>query len=144
MMSDANSRQEGGDHYKQNDLPQHWDLAVMYNWDPFQYQITKYVMRWKDKHLTFEQRLMDLKKARHFIDKYIEEAEKYDKRHQVRPQDVNDSLIYTGQYSATMLNRPCVMDMYTCKKCGARLEALSREEAHRLHGECARSDTDQG
>lgn len=77
-MPAANERQEGGDHYKQEGKPQHWDLAVMYRWDPFQYQITKYVMRWKDKHPTHAQRLVDLKKARHFLDKYIEVAEQYD------------------------------------------------------------------
>ena len=80
-MSNANERQEGGDHYKQDNKPQHWDLAVMYSWDPFQYQITKYVMRWKDKHPTHAQRLVDLKKARHFLDKYIEVAEHYDPRY---------------------------------------------------------------
>jgi hypothetical protein len=44
----------------------------MYEWDYFQGQITKYLMRWKFKHETHEQRMEDLKKARHFLDKYIE------------------------------------------------------------------------
>ncbi len=74
----ANDRQEGGTHYQTGDKPQHWDLAIMYRWDAFQYQITKYVMRWKDKHDSREQRLTDLKKARHFLDKYIENFEVYD------------------------------------------------------------------
>ena len=74
---EANDRQVGGTHYA-GDL-QHWDLAVMYDWDPFQYQVTKYIMRWKRKHATPEARLEDLKKARHFLDKYIEVAEQYDK-----------------------------------------------------------------
>lgn len=76
----ANDTQVGGTHYQQDvkDKPQHWDLAIMYRWDAFQYQITKYVMRWKDKHSTPEKRLEDLKKARHFLDKYIENFEKYD------------------------------------------------------------------
>jgi hypothetical protein len=46
-----------------------------------QYQITKYVMRWKDKHPTVEKRIEDLKKARHFLDKYIEDAEAWDREH---------------------------------------------------------------
>lgn len=77
----ANDRQEGGAHYsvKGKDL-QHWDLARIFQWDPFQYQITKYIMRWRDKHATFEKRLEDLKKARHFLDKYIEDAESWDKK----------------------------------------------------------------
>lgn len=72
----ANNHQVAGDHYKQEDgIPQHWDLVIIYNWDYFQSQITKYVMRWKDKHPTPEQKLNDLLKARHFLDKYIENYE---------------------------------------------------------------------
>lgn len=77
----ANDVQEGGNHYKKENArgnPQHWDLAIMYQWDPFQYQITKYIMRWKDKHATPEQRLTDLKKGLHFYQKYVENWEKYD------------------------------------------------------------------
>lgn len=76
-MSEANKMQVGGTHYNHGDKPQHWDLAIMYRWDPFQYQITKYVMRWKDKHSTPEKKLEDLKKARHFLDKYIENYEAF-------------------------------------------------------------------
>lgn len=71
-MSKANDTQVGGTHYNQKDKPQHWDLVQMYGWDYFQGQITKYLMRWKTKHNTPEGRLEDLKKARHFLDKYIE------------------------------------------------------------------------
>ena len=77
---EANKTQVGGTHYQTNDMPQHWDLAIMYQWDFFQYQSTKYVMRWKRKHSTPEARLEDLKKARHFLDKYIESAEQFDPR----------------------------------------------------------------
>lgn len=74
----ANDRQEGGDHYRRSGVPQqHWDLVSAYGWDYFQGQITKYLMRWKDKHTTEEKRIGDLKKARHFLDKYIEEAERF-------------------------------------------------------------------
>lgn len=82
-MNDANKRQVGGDHYQLETLkghPQHWDLVVMYDWDYFQAQITKYVMRWKTKHITFEKRHEDLKKALHILEKYIEEAEHYDRK----------------------------------------------------------------
>jgi hypothetical protein len=73
----ANARQVAGSHYqdKPPGAPQHWDLAVAYQWDFFQYQITKYVMRWKIKHETPDARLQDLKKAAHFVQKYIEEVE---------------------------------------------------------------------
>lgn len=71
----ANDTQVGGTHYKTGDLPQHWDLVVAYDWDYFQGQVTKYLMRWKTKHATPALRLQDLKKARHFLDKYIEVEE---------------------------------------------------------------------
>jgi hypothetical protein len=78
-MSEANKVQVGGSHYKQDaDKPQHWDLSIIYQWDPFQYQITKYVMRWKDKHATPEERVKDLQKARHFLDKYLENWQAFD------------------------------------------------------------------
>jgi hypothetical protein len=67
----ANSRQVGGTHYKTGGL-QHWDLVELYEWDYFQAQIIKYLMRWKVKHNDPAKRLEDLKKARHFLDKYIE------------------------------------------------------------------------
>src|SRR5690348_3556950 len=79
----ANNRQVGGTHYKegtdeqcwkllrqQQEPPQHWDLVCLFSWDYFQGQIIKYIMRWKAKN-----GLEDLKKARHFLDKYIEIAE---------------------------------------------------------------------
>jgi hypothetical protein len=64
---DANSHQVGGSHYKTEHGIEHWDLVALFKLDYFQGQITKYVMRWKAKG-----GLADLKKARHFLDKYIE------------------------------------------------------------------------
>ena len=67
-----NGRQVEGSYYQTAEgVPQHWDLTVMYKWDPFQYQITKYLMRWKGKHPTPETKLKDLLKAQHFLEKYI-------------------------------------------------------------------------
>jgi hypothetical protein len=64
----ANDRQEGGDHYQTGDgNPQHWDFAWQQGYDQFQYCITKYVDRHKKKN-----GLVDLRKARHHLDKYIE------------------------------------------------------------------------
>lgn len=70
-MSKANEHQVGGSHYKSPGLPEHWDLVAMFGWDYFQGQITKYVMRWRKKN-----GIEDLKKARHYLDKYIEVEEK--------------------------------------------------------------------
>lgn len=63
----ANNNQVGGDHYKSKQKIQHWDWVAANNMDYFQGQITKYVSRWKDKN-----GLEDLKKAQHFLEKYIE------------------------------------------------------------------------
>lgn len=68
MTTKANERQVAGNHYSKHssDL-QHWDIVDKFNLDYFQGQITKYVMRWRDKG-----GVTDLEKARHFLDKYIE------------------------------------------------------------------------
>ena len=65
----ANDTQIGGNHYKKGG-EEHWDRAWRLKYDPFQYIITKWIERWRDKG-----GLEDLKKARHAIDKYIELVE---------------------------------------------------------------------
>ena len=68
--------QVGGDHYRTPaGIPEHWDIAWALGWDFFQYQITKYIWRWKDKG-----GVEDLKKARHFFDKYLLLVEEKEKR----------------------------------------------------------------
>lgn len=65
-MSEANQIQVGGTHYKTNG-EEHWDRVNRLGLDYFQAQVTKYVERcWKKNGVE------DLKKARHFLDKYIE------------------------------------------------------------------------
>lgn len=66
----ANERQVGGNHYKGDGRKvEHWDIVAQHDLDYFQGQITKYVMRWRDKG-----GIPDLEKALHFIEKYIELA----------------------------------------------------------------------
>lgn len=65
-MTEANKRQVGGGHYKKMPL-EHWDLASIFEWDFFQYTITRYVMRWRDKN-----GLQDLEKVIHVAQKYFE------------------------------------------------------------------------
>jgi len=65
----ANDRQVGGAHYGGTGF-QHWDLVVLFDLDYFQGQVTKYVLRWNKKN-----GVEDLKKAQHFLEKYIEEIE---------------------------------------------------------------------
>ena len=69
-LSPANAIQIGGEHYKKGG-EEHWDRAWRLNYDPFQYIITKWVERWKDKG-----GVEDLKKAQHAIQKYIEVVSK--------------------------------------------------------------------
>lgn len=67
----ANNRQVAGTHY-QSEI-QHWDYVVANDLDYFQGQITKYVSRWKKKN-----GVADLRKAQHFLEKYLEVVSKDD------------------------------------------------------------------
>ena len=62
----ANDVQVGGDHYKRLAI-QTWDFIASNDLDFFQGNIIKYVTRWKTKG-----GVEDLRKARHYLDKYIE------------------------------------------------------------------------
>jgi hypothetical protein len=66
-MSKANEKQVGGNHYKIAGGEEHWDRAWRLRYDPFQYQITKYVERWRRKN-----GLQDLEKGFHCYEKYLE------------------------------------------------------------------------
>lgn len=63
--SEVNSYQVGGTHYGLREF-QHWDMVALFDLDYFQGQITKYVMRWRDKN-----GIEDLEKAKHYLEKYI-------------------------------------------------------------------------
>ena len=76
----ANSHQVGGSHYSKHGDLQHWDIVAYFGLDYFQGQITKYVMRYKDKG-----GVADLKKARHFLDKYIEILEANEQQRETKP-----------------------------------------------------------
>lgn len=72
----ANDKQVGGEHYRSG--IQHWDYVIANDLDYFQAQITKYVTRWKKKG-----GLRDLRKAQHFLEKYIETEEAKETRNKV-------------------------------------------------------------
>lgn len=125
----ANDTQVGGKHYKVPGLPEHWDLAVMYHWDPFQYQITKYVMRWKDKN-----GLQDLQKAAHFLQKYMEVSAHYDKPVTTtipnnKALGAPDFLQYvkpTGWVGFTFEGADAEGFHYRCEKCRERLPGIKQ------------------
>jgi len=62
----ANDQQVGGTHYKAMPI-EHWDLVALFGWDYFQAQITRYMMRWRDKD-----GIKDLEKMVHVAQKYLE------------------------------------------------------------------------
>lgn len=62
----ANATQIGGDHYKGKAV-QPWDFIAANELDYFQGNIIKYVTRWRDKS-----GIQDLRKALHYLEKYIE------------------------------------------------------------------------
>lgn len=75
MDGEANKIQVGGTHYKNDPLVcpkcghkmEHWDVSWLWNWDMFQYNVTKYLLRWRSKN-----GLQDLHKALHHLQKYVE------------------------------------------------------------------------
>lgn len=64
----ANGKQIGGDHYKSD--YQHWDWVLHVHLPYLPAQVTKYLSRWRKKN-----GLQDLKKADHFLDKFMEAEE---------------------------------------------------------------------
>lgn len=68
-MSEANKIQVGGTHYSKRGKLQHWDIVDRNNFGYFIGNITKYLFRWRDKNGA-----QDLRKACHYLAKYIEIA----------------------------------------------------------------------
>lgn len=66
----ANDHQIKGSHYNKFGDLQPWDLYEIWGLNGFAAQILNYIVRWKSKD-----GIWDLKKARHFLDKWIEVEE---------------------------------------------------------------------
>jgi hypothetical protein len=67
-VNEANAAQVGGTHYKGTTY-QHWDFVIIALMGRYlEGNITKYVSRWRKKN-----GLQDLQKARHYLDKLIEQ-----------------------------------------------------------------------
>lgn len=146
-MAKANDTQVGGSHYKTDGKPEHWDLVAMYNWDYFQGQVTKYLMRWKVKHKTPRERLQDLEKALHFLEKYVEVERLRLKTNALEPapvveEKVNHTFSRYEENSPTYLGdekflHECSwddgMNLYTCKHCRTLVRARSLTAAYCIH-----------
>jgi hypothetical protein len=76
----ASHFQIAGNHYRRLKI-QVWDYVIANDLDYFQGSIIKYVTRWKDKG-----GVEDLRKAKHFLDKYIETMEEKYKHLVERPE----------------------------------------------------------
>lgn len=63
-MNNPNTKQVGGTHYMAT--YQHWDYVAQTGMGYFEGQVTKYVLRWRQKNGK-----MDLQKAGHFVEKMI-------------------------------------------------------------------------
>ena len=103
----ANEKQVGGSHYKKGG-EEHWDRAWRLKYDPFQYIITKWVERWRDKG-----GIQDLEKAKHAIDKYLEVV-----RAEVET-GCEPGPEYTNQdrRSPPMDGEPMAVSSYQCRVC---------------------------
>lgn len=66
-MESPNSRQVGGDHYKNAANYNHWDCAADTWMGYFEGQITKYISRWRKR-----EGIKDLAKAMHYYEKLVE------------------------------------------------------------------------
>jgi hypothetical protein len=121
---------------------EHWDRAWRLGWDPFQYQITKYVERWKDKN-----GVQDLEKARHFLDKYIEvvksagrewwNTDAFDSaRLDVQGVDYAAADVkQTGYTNFTYEGGSAEWDLYTCKSCRKEVR-VNPNESPATHHQC--------
>lgn len=67
----ANEKQVGGDHYKKFGGLQPWDVITSWNLGYLDGTALKYIARWRDKG-----GIEDIKKAIHFLEKFLEVEEK--------------------------------------------------------------------
>jgi hypothetical protein len=107
----ANDRQEGGSHYRKHGGEQHWDRWVRLcgldtMWVYFAATATAYIERYRFKYEgkpdEVSERIKDLKKARHYIDKLIELEEYAQYAHNVSEivwhyRDPNTQVVLCGR-----------------------------------------------
>jgi hypothetical protein len=128
----ANDRQVGGEHYKKGG-EEHWDRAWRLKYDPFQYIITKWVERWKDKG-----GLQDLQKAQHALEKYIEVntpatfATELTGGVDTFSVELGD-VVPTGWKGFVFEGANAEGYLFTCRTCRAKFYALPDDNPHTYH-----------
>jgi hypothetical protein len=133
----VDTHQEDGSHYKKCPPEfQHWNLVVIHGWDYFQAQTIKYIMRYRDKGGS-----NDLRKARHFIDKMIELAEKHPVRQSVPQPTFAEFLQYvkpSGWVGFVFEGSHKEGFLYTCGRCRTKIHCQEFEPpwAHHNAIEC--------
>jgi hypothetical protein len=137
----ANERQVGGTHYKTGG-EEHWDRVRRLGLDYFQAQITKYVERcWKKNGV------QDLEKARHFLDKYIEDNQDRvvakDERRQIHhPHAVSygSEIVPTGWVGYTFEGADSNGFLFTCEHCREHFYTPAHSNPNNTH-KCQREGT---
>lgn len=142
----ANDRQVGGGHYKKGG-EEHWDRAWRLKYDPFQYIITKWLERWREKG-----GITDLEKAAHALEKYIEVV-RNEPEFAEGPQApvvvrtmVPTSLRKWANYDHHSTPKFCLEGVqgdraeYTCRKCGHSFWANAGQPPQEAHP-CPLRDT---
>jgi hypothetical protein len=127
----ANDKQIGGEHYKKGG-EEHWDRAWRLKYDPFQYIITKWVERWKEKG-----GVEDLKKAQHAIEKYIE----LHSPPTMQPGHIvnygpNPLVSPTGWLGFVFEGADAKGFLYTCRSCGNHVRVGENMPPYSAHINC--------
>ena len=128
----ANDKQVGGAHYA---APiQHWDIVVMHQLNYFESQITKYAMRARKKNGK-----QDIEKCIHFAEKYLEV---YDQMvapvmEHVQPPNPHAITQYADGDFSIEGYVTTGHALYKCRHCGQEGWAMTTQDAHTAHGECA-------
>jgi hypothetical protein len=123
----ANDKQVGGEHYKKGG-EEHWDRAWRLKYDCFQYIITKWVERWKEKG-----GVEDLKKAQHAIEKYIELQSPPMQPGHVVNYGPNPLTKQTGWVGFVFEGGTVLWDQYTCRRCGATVYTAVNVSPYKHH-----------
>jgi hypothetical protein len=127
----VDTKQEDGQHYKKTHPAfQHWNLVLIHNWDYFQAQAIKYIMRYKDKG-----GVKDLRKAIHFVEKMIEIETRRPENftHELYSADYLQYVKATGWEGFTFEGADASGFRYRCEKCREEIAIPQYEPPHAHH-----------
>ena len=76
LFMKANEHQPGGDHYKRFGSLQPWDVILYFQLPYLVGSAVKYLLRYQYKQQDQAGQILDLEKAKHYIEKQLEELRK--------------------------------------------------------------------